>query len=341
MNFRHLAMIAAFTICLSLFRFGHHTPDSRHYVNLAKYFRGEAPKEDLHGPYAYRVLIPYLAASIPFDNLDLNFALINVAATVLAYLLFMYHLKRFVTSETELYVGMLILVFSFPTFNYASGVLTDPAGFLMVVLASFLLLKEKYYLLSAVIGAGVLVRESLLTMVLVSWIYLLLSHPLGEIRLYWRRLGKILSCLSILPLATFVGVRLYFSDVLSHMQWGLSLQSFLRNITEPKIGMLTFFFTLLPPLVLVFLGYHRSGWTPLKNLEDREKRFLLSMSTVSILLIIYSNCFEKAYMSGRFVWPFYSALIPMTVLMSRSTSFYTRWLIPLSERIFGSRKLIG
>jgi len=39
-------------VALALPRFGHHTPDSQHYIALARYFRGEVPREKLRGPFA-------------------------------------------------------------------------------------------------------------------------------------------------------------------------------------------------------------------------------------------------------------------------------------------------
>ena len=177
MHFRLFFVVITLTILLALPRFAHHTPDSPRYINLAKYFRSELPREQLLGPHAYRVLVPFLAAHIPSDNLAFNFALINVLATLIAYLIFIPYLKCFVTSRTDFNVGMLMLVMSFPSLNYASRVLTDPVGFLTFVIAAYLLLKEYYYRLSATVCLGVLARESLLCMVLVTTIYVLIPVP--------------------------------------------------------------------------------------------------------------------------------------------------------------------
>jgi len=114
MRFRLLSVVFVLTILLSLPRCAHHTPDSKHYIILAKYFRGDRDRHSLRTPFAYRVLVPLLAAHGPTDDLDFNFAAINVACTVAAYLLFVAYLKKLVTSSTELNVGFLLLVVSFP-----------------------------------------------------------------------------------------------------------------------------------------------------------------------------------------------------------------------------------
>ncbi|MGH7369832.1 MAG: hypothetical protein ACREIN_02985 [Candidatus Methylomirabilaceae bacterium] len=80
-------VVILLTVVLALPRFGRHSPDSLRYLALAKYFRGEVAREELRGPFAYRPLVPFLAAQLPPGNLDFNFAVIKIAATVLAYLL--------------------------------------------------------------------------------------------------------------------------------------------------------------------------------------------------------------------------------------------------------------
>jgi hypothetical protein len=327
-------MVILLTVVLALPRFGRRTPDSQHYIAVAEYFRGEVAREELRGPFAYRPLVPFLAARVPPANLDFNFAVINVAATVLAYLLFIPYLKRFVTSPTELNVGMLMLVVSLPTPNYASSVLSDPVGFLFVVIAVFFLLDEHYLRMTVAISLGVLARESLLTVALASAIDLVLRASGGEGR-RWRRVVTLLPLVSVPPIAVFLGVRAYYSDLPTTFSWTPSLRGFIRNISQPKLGWITFLLTLGPPLLLCLAGFRQSGIRELKGFGEREARFLLSLTVVGVAYLIYSNIIRTAYMSGRFVWPFYTALIPIAVRIGSRTTLFTRWLGPLSDRLFG------
>lgn len=61
---------------------------------------------------------------------------------------------------------------------------------------------------------------------------------------------------------------------------------------------------------------------------------LFSVTVVSIFYIIYSNCLETSYMSGGFVWPFYSVLVLLSVLSNQHTSIFTRFLEPMSRLHF-------
>ena len=320
MRFRFLSVIFVLTILLSLPRFAHHTPDSKHYINLAKYFRGDLDRHSLRTPFAYRVLVPFLAAHGPSDDLDFNFAAINVGCTVAAYLIFVAYLKKLVTSSTELNVGATLLVVSFPSLNYSSGILTDPAAFLVCVAAAYLLSQERYALFAAVVSLGVLARESVLSMVLVAVLYLLMNSRRQRAALLTK-----LPLVIVPPAVVLIAVRLCFSDM-PHYLWVPSLQVMLSNLKRPVL------FTLCPTLVLFLIGVWTKRFGFVERLSFRQKNLLLSLTIGGALTVIYSVV--AAFMSGRFLWPLYTVLVPVAVLASNKTIIFTKLLGPLSDRIF-------
>lgn len=331
---RLVVVVILFTVGLALPRFAHHTPDSKHYINVAKYFQGDLPREQLLAPFAYRVLVPFLAAHLPSDNLDFNFALINVLATILAYLVFIPYLKRFVFTRTEFNVGMLMLVVSFPSFNYASGVLSDPVAFLLFVVAAYLLSSERFYALSGVISLGVLARESLLTMTLASIMYVCWSH-VGQGEKGWRKALRVVPLVTIPPVVVLLIVRAYFSDLPSAFHWGVSLQRYVRRMRDP-VNWATFLLTLGPPSILSLMGLRHRGRRSFESLTDRGERQLLSIAAATVIHILIPVAgISTAYISGRFVWPFYIALIPIAVLSSSQTWVVTRWVGPIANRLLG------
>ena len=328
---RLVVVVILITVVLALPRFAHHTPDSKHYISLAKYLRGDVPREQLRGLFAYRILVPFLAATLPSDNLDLNFALINVLATILAYLVFIPYLKRFVTSQTDLNVGMLLLVVSFPTFNYASGVLTDPVGFLMFIIAAYLLLNERYFLFTCAVCLGLLARESALFLVPASIMYIVMGY-LGQRKKNWMKAFGILTVVAIPPALLLFADRAFFSDIPNPYYYGLSLRKFVANITR-TINWITFLLTLGPPVLLCLIGLRRDGLRFVADLPAREARLLFSITIVGVLHMIYS---VATGMSGRYVWPSYSVLIPLAVLLGNRTTLFMEGLVPIANRIFGA-----
>ncbi len=336
LGLRFYCIIILLTIGLSLPRFAHHTPDSKGYITVAKYFRGDAPREQLLGQFIYRFLTPFLAATLPSGNLDLNFALVNILATIIAYLIFIPYLRRFVATRTELNVGMLILVVSFPTFNYASGVLSDPVGFLTFIIATYLLLNERYVLFSCAVCLGILARESILFLVPASIVYVVMDS-LGQSKRNWTRTLGILAVVSIPPTLVFFGERAYFADIPNPLSHGRAFRKFPERITR-TIYWITFLLALGPPSLLCLIGLRRDGLKFVGDLSDREARLLFSLTVVALLQVIYSIA---TGLSGRFVWPYYSVLIPLAVLASRKTPLFVNVLGPVSDRILGTSKHAG
>lgn len=338
-NVRLWSATIILTVCLSIPRFAHTTPDSVHYVNLAQYFQGTVPRELLQGPHAFRVVVPILSTFLPFETPATGIALISVAATIAAYLVAIAYMKHLGMPPAQVILGTLVFVISFPTLNYASGVLTDPAGFLAFVVGCYLLLRRKYVLHSVATCVGVLIRESLLTLVLISMMELLVGYQWGcDKKGSLKQLALKLMVVSIPPIATFLAIRLIaFPDIRDVFVWKFTLDGIIENIARSRDGWLTLPLTLGPPLGLLAYGIHQNGWQDVMKLPSKSRVHLLSIAVVSIFYILYSNGTPVAYLSGRFAWPFYVALIPVAVLAIQRTPLYTKWLEPLLSKTFAVR----
>jgi hypothetical protein len=105
MRTRFLAGVILLTVALSVPRFGHLTPDSLWYANLVRYFRGEARADQLRRPNAYRVMVPFIVSLWPGVEPALGIAVLNVAATVGTYLLFVRYLARLGLTAGQVGVG--------------------------------------------------------------------------------------------------------------------------------------------------------------------------------------------------------------------------------------------
>jgi len=330
-HLRIFIFVVTITTLLALPRFAHHTPDSKHYIELSKYFQGNLSKESLHPPHAYRIMTPYLASHGPSKDLNNNFAIINLIFTIFAYFMFYIYLKELFMHEREIQLGMLLLVFSFPSFNYASGVLTDPAGFFFFVLGTYLLLKKHFFFFSLVTSIGVLAREAILSLVLAFIIYSV-SRYLFRIS---PKLNLQVLLFSIPPIVSYLLIRTFLSD-LPHYFWYPSIHRVLSNIIRP-VSWTTFLFTLSTPLIIIGLGLYQKKSEVISEISLRFPRdsimLLASIATACIVLILYSIL--TAFMSGRFVWPFYTILIPLAVLCINQTIIFQKLFSPLLSFLFG------
>jgi len=176
------------------------------------------------------------------------------------------------------------------------------------------------------LSLGVLARESVLSMVLVAVMYLLMNSRRQRVALL-----KILPLIIIPPAVVFIAVRLCFSDMRHHL-WVPSLQVMLSNLKRP-VSWLTVLLTLCPPLILFLIGVWPKRFGFLERLSFRHKTLLLALTIGGALTVIYG--FVAAFMSGRFLWPLYTVLVPVAVLAGNKTIIFTKLLGPLSDRLFG------
>jgi hypothetical protein len=324
---RYVVVIFALTLLLALPRFAHHTPDSQFYLDLAGYFRGEVERVQLVAPYAYRVLLPWLASIMPLENLDLTIASLNVLFTISAYVAFFWFLREILSTSVELKVALFVLVISFPTLNYSSAVLTDPLGFLLFLLAVYALLKERFLAFSLLVAIGVLARESVLVLSAAAVLYLLLTRKKKFDKSTWFTLGAVV----LIPLLAFIAPRIYFADLPSYF-WVPSVSRVVSNLVTP-VAWATLLLTAAVPVTLLLIGIRRTGLAFLSDPDPQKRLTLLTVTLVSTLLLLYSIL--TAFMSGRFFWPLYVTLIPMAVMASRETSLFNNWLGPAAETTFG------
>ncbi len=324
-------LISLFTILIAIPRFGHITSDVKHYINLAKFFRGNIEAEQLRDPFCYRILIPFLSSLLPF-SLELNFTIINILITIIAYFIFVPYLKEFTDSEEKLYFGIFILVISFPTFNYSSSLLTDPGSFLIIITSLYFLIKGRYFLFSLVLSIGVLIRESALFMVLVILLLLIKKY-----RSYSLKKKITMSITIIPPIIVFFLVRIIVSSNFNIPSSGRnvfipSLSILFNNLTDP-ISWTTFLLTLLPLLILYLIGVKFKDES--YGFEIPQEKKIIIQTTIQANIIFFLYAIIMATMSGRFIWSIYPAFIPIVVNSFCKTNFFKKYLNPLLKRIIG------
>jgi hypothetical protein len=217
-----------------------------------------------------------------------------------------------------------MLVISFPTVNYSSGILSDPSGFMMLIIACYLLSRKYYYLLSPVICLGIMTRDTLIAMILVTIIYICLNKETT-----YKKIIKILF-ISIPPILVLYGIRTYFSDIPDTFPADTNI--LLKDIMKIRGFIITVILTIFPILSLILISMKYKGLQLIKNIDKEQKILLFAIGSVNIVITIM---LLYIYMSGRYVWPLYPVLIPLAVIANRNNPLVKKYLMPLSNLIFG------
>ena len=297
----HLGLVLT-AVLIALPRFGHFTPDSPRYVELALHFRGQIPITDLHLPFACRLLVPYLASLLPVADVGLGIALVSLAFVILAYEALYFYLREMGLSEAESWMGVALALVSFPTFNYGSGVLTDAAGFCLLVVALTLLLRRCYLLLLLVSLLGVLAREASLSVPGIAAVVIGLEG--------WRTRDCRCVPWAFALVGACVGlcwfVRSQFASLGDHF-WMPSLLRITSNLARP-VSWATSGLT-AGPLVLLAWALRKKVLARVSSFDQRQRTLLVTITVFGSLLVLYSV--SAAFMSGRFVWWTYVVVVPL------------------------------
>jgi hypothetical protein len=325
---RVILFIVVVTILLGLPRFAHQKPDSQYYLEVSRYVAGDGVAGPLKAPFAFRFIVPWLAAQGPTGNLRLNWGILNILVTMAAYLLVALFIYRLGAAPGEQRSAVLLLLLSFPSLNYSSGILTDPGGLLILAAGALLLQRQRYLWLAILAGLGVAVRESALLLAAAALIHLWhgSSPPKNRHRLAWSLIT------AVPPLAAFFLIRHALFDIPGYLPLP-SMAQLLRNIGSP-IGWATLLLTLAPPLILAGSGLLKGGADGLKEFPMPQRRLLLALGIPLLMLLLYSM--TAAAMSGRFAWPLYMVLLPLAVRLGRESRLYKRILLPLADRLLSS-----
>ena len=312
---RIILLIIGGTILLSLVRFQHEIPlDSQAYIELTEFFQGTRSKQELQTPWVYRPLVPWLASTGPVGYAATLIATVNVLFTIAAYLLFYSYLISLKLPSPVIVTSVLLLVFSFPTVNYSSSVMTDGAGFFFFTFATLALLRGRLGLLIVVLTIGVFAREATLILLLTAAIFFGLEMFRGNKKYVPTSAWFI----PVVPILAYLLIRWYFSDLPSYF-WRPSLQHALYQLARP-VQWIVFGLTILPPIG-IYLFARRSGGDSIKQIFQkltlRQQNLFVALAVTGIIFNLYSV--SSAVLSGRFVWPYYTVIIPF-VAWSAATS---------------------
>ena len=70
-----------------------------------------------------------------------------------------------------------------------------------------------------------------------------------------------------------------------------------------------------------------------KTFSKDDLRLLGALAIACTCMLVFS--IFSAFMSGRFIWPLYTALVPIAVVSSQNTKLYQKLMVPMANFCFG------
>ena len=274
--------------------------DASCYILSVEYFRGNAQKENLVLPFAYRVLGPFIAAMLPISNPLTALNVLNVVSLVLGggflYLL----LRKLRYSATSSFIGGMMYAVSFPVFYYGAIGLTDPLTIPIISLFTVLLYTKRWWALAPVLVLGALARETTIVLLPVTAVYVWIVKP----KYKWI----IVLGASVVFLSTVVAVRSMYAD-LGNTVWNQpSVDKLMENLRGR--AMIANILTFGIPGILTMV------WLLRRDVRDKARATVVALPALTgvfFTLCIAAYAFVGGYADGRFLWGISVFAMPFAV----------------------------
>lgn len=279
--------------------------DAVFYMSYVDYFRGNGPIEEVHLPFRYRPLIPFIASLLPIESPLTAINVVNLAALYVTVLFLFMFLKSLGFDFRFSILGCFLYAVSFPVFYMSTTGYLEACIMCMLAIGAYLIFKEKWLLLAVAIAVGVPIKEVIALLIPVAVVYL---WVIGSSRVKLLSTSFLLIIAFVIPTVLIKTVFIGAGD----FYWIPSISTFLDNLRVR--AMLSLFLSFgLPGIlsILFFVRYRRLSVLI-------ERRLLMPLVTgvfVTVLLIIYSML--TAYTDGRFIWPMTIFTIPMALWVIR------------------------
>ncbi len=270
--------------------------DVAQYTSYVLIVRGETPYQEVSAPFAYRPLVPVIAALLPIKDPVAALASVGIISLSLVVIALFALFENLGFSIRKSFIGGLIFVVSFPVFMGGSTGIVDPSAILFISLGTLAAVKSKWLWFIAIIFVGTLFKETTAVLVPASLVLLFIEKP--------RNWGLLASLIILAFAVPFVGIRIAF-PIPSSSSWAPSITRLLDNLRFRAIAgiLLTVF---IPGLLFIVYLFRQKAFTVFSR---GNKAFFIGGIIASILLIIFS--FFSAHTDYRFAWPFVIFALPL------------------------------
>ncbi|MCX8055146.1 MAG: hypothetical protein N3A67_05705 [Ignavibacteria bacterium] len=266
--------------------------DHHQYYAMVDYFRGQAPFWYSDAPFNKRLLVPLLAAALPFER---GFSL-NLINAILLYLGFAFAFRtlagRYVKPKVAFYI-VLLHIFCFPVFYYSVVGFVDAAlvGWMMISLS--LLLEGRYVWFCIAVAIGLFLKESIIIVFACGLLYFIFKRN-------WKQ-----AVLLVLLYAVAYFLQQKIMQILNYgipytYGWEIELSTLKNNLARPRTY-LSFLLSAYPSLIIFAIGiyfYFKKKFAG----QDREI-ILLCFAGLALVLALYVYSLFVAYSDGRFIYP--------------------------------------
>lgn len=281
--------------------------DSTQYRLYVEFFRGADVADDLRIASTWRPLVPFLASFLPFGAMTaLN--VVNFLALAVALPFLHRTLEALSLSRPAVWIGCFLFVYSFPTLYYATIGYVDAMLVGLLVVGAYLMLKERWGLLGALVVAGTFAKEGIAVLLPPIAVYVFLHK---------QRAALLIPLLYLLLYALITAFIHAWAPGSAHTQfWSPGPDQLAMNATRFRAWASVLLSFGLPGLL--------ACWT-LVRYQSLPRPFWHRLAPFAAgFAAAVATCvfaFLSAYVDGRTLWASYPFAIPLGMVA------VDRWLL--------------
>ena len=275
--------------------------DARYFIAYVEHFRGERPSDVIRPASNWRMLVPFIAASLPFEPLT-AINIVNQIFLLLSMVMLYHSMLYLKINKGYVWLGLMLFSVSFPAFYYTTIGYVDAGVMFFVSTCIYATIKQSWWLFMVSFVLGFLAKESIVVVL-----------PFAVVYLFMQGKRKNAIALGLIIIATYLAESYWIRQYAyitpgekNNMFWVIDPKNIELNLKRIN--------SLLAPILtlgLVGLIYLFNIKSSIKTNKALTWASLLLLATT---LAMYAFAFITTYADGRPLWLAYFAMIMVSMV---------------------------
>jgi len=275
--------------------------DARYFIAYVEHFRGETPSDVIRPASNWRMLVPFIAASLPLEPLT-AINIINQILLLLSMFMLYHSMLYLKISKGYIWLGLMLFSVSFPAFYYTTIGYVDAGVMFFVSTCIYATLKLSWWLFMVSFVLGFLAKESIAVVM-----------PFTVVYLFMQGKRKNAIALGLILIATYLAesywVRQYAyltPGEKNNMFWVINPENIGLNLKRIN--------SLIAPILTMGLVGLIYLYSIKSSIKINKALTWASMILLATTLAMYAFAFITTYADGRPFWLAYFAMIMVSMV---------------------------
>jgi hypothetical protein len=275
--------------------------DARYFIAYVEHFRGEIPSDVIRPASNWRMLVPFIAASLPFEPIT-AINIVNQIFLLLGMMMLYHSMLYLKINKGYVWLGLMLFCVSFPAFYYTTIGYVDAGVMFFVSTCIYATIKQSWWLFMVSFVLGFLAKESIVVVLPFAVVYLFMQG---------RRKNAI--ALGLILIASYLAESYWIRQYAyltpgekNNMFWVIDPENIGLNLKRIN--------SLLAPILTLGLVGLIYLFNIKSSIKTNKALTWASLFLLATTLAMYAFAFITTYADGRPLWLAYFAMIMVSMV---------------------------